>query len=216
MPKYDKSVGMQKREQKKPVLFFKRPIVQKSAIAVFLLLILIGITYLSTPKKILVLKTTSTWSNYLSEDPGFSVLFPTPPTKQTISVVLGNEATLTPFTTLISKTSDAEYRVEYLTFPDTTNLVNTDNILLGSAKWSLNIFYFGSQITTHKFIRIANYPAIEYTVKNEVQKTYSQAKSVLIGKTLYTLTVSSKNKTLANKDKFLASFRPLPQPTKTQ
>lgn len=207
---------MQKTVRKKPVLFFTRPVVQKSIAAALLLLILIGITYLNTPKKTLAIKTASSWSNYLSKDQGFSILFPTSPKKETASVVLGNESALTPFTTLLSKTPEAEYRVEYLTFPDSTNLTNTENILLGSAQWSLNTFHFGSYITTHKFIRIADFPAIEYTVKNGVQKTYSHAKSVLIGKTLYTLMVSSENKNPADKDKFFASFHLSPQPTKTQ
>lgn len=155
-------------------------------------------------------------SRYTSSDPSFSLFFPSSPTINKTTVVLGSAGEHTIRTAITSNANNETFTLAYFVFPKSVNLTDIQKILVNTGKWEVNTYNIGGFFYNPQPTTFANFPAIDYLVKNGIKKTYSKSKSFLVNETFYSLTVTSKEKDVKNADKFFSSFRLTITPTPTQ
>lgn len=150
--------------------------------------------------------TTDGWVNYTAQDNRFTVAFPNDPELEIQEVEVPGRRPLNYSEFKSSERKKVTYAVGYIDLPRKWKLLGSKNLLKGAAKLVLENNP-DIEILSQQFVRHQNHHALDFRYREEGEEV--QGRLVLIGRTLYKLTVSYPPALVdqLHFDEFLLSFQ---------
>jgi hypothetical protein len=150
-------------------------------------------------------KPAETWSPFYSTEGKFQMLFPVSPKISSSQEAVGE---MNVNLTLYDSTSNSgdEYMAQFANYPVKTSDLNPKGVLEGAVNGSVNSDS-NNKLMQSNFSKFGNFPAIDFSIFNSREKLYFKGRNILVGTTLYTIIVVSKDVDPADYSKFLNSFK---------
>jgi hypothetical protein len=148
---------------------------------------------------------SKSWVQYTSSVQGFTVAFPKPPQKENKELIIPNTDTVLNYQELSTEQGGlGHYSVSYLELPSMWRLASNTTLLKGVLDAIIHqhpgTVVFSKEFKLHNGMRVLDY-------RISVNGEESQGRLIVVGKTMYKLTVTSSSSTNTEEvNSFLNSF----------